>query len=124
MRDKKCRKNINQDGIKYDKEIQSISRWLARGDRFLAEELRNEMHIAMLNMEPGQDKPLCLRVAKCRAIDYLRSRARNYSYGGVIEHISLEALSDAGFQIDTDGNVYAPKNDYSVDIGGADDSEK
>ena len=112
-----------KDSIQYDKEIKSMSRWLARGDRFLAEELRSEMHIAILNMEQDQDKAFCLRVAKCRAIDYLRSRARNYSYGGAFKHVSLDALMDAGFQIDTMGNVYAPRNDYSADIGEEDTSD-
>ena len=81
------------------------------------------MHIAIMNMDQDADKPFCLRVAKCRAIDYLRSRARNYSYGGVVKHISLEALGDAGFQIDSAGKVYPPQNDYSADIGGSEDSE-
>ena len=116
--------NNMKDSMKYDRDIQIVARWLARGDRFLAEELRSEMHIAMLNMERDRDKAFCMRVAKCKAIDYLRSRARNYSYGGAFKHISLEALGDAGFQIDTDGNVYAPNNDYSTDIGDADDSSK
>lgn len=107
-----------QDSIEYDKKIKAIAGWLARGDKFLAEELQSEMHIAIMNMEAGKPMSFYLRVAKCRAIDYLRSRARHYSYGGAIKHVSLEAIKEAGFQIDTDGNVYTPKNDYQVDIGG------
>lgn len=106
----------SRDTMQYDREIKIISRWLARGDRFLAEELRNEMHIAIMTMEPNPDVRFCIRVAKCRAIDYLRSKARNYSYGGRIKHVSLEAMRDAGFQIDTMGNVYAPYNDNTADI--------
>ncbi len=123
MCDKICMNNINQDAVRYEKEVKIISRWLARGNSFLAEELKNEMHIAILNMDQDCDKAFCLRVAKCRAIDYLRSRAQNYSYGGVIKHVSLEALSDAGFQIDTEGHVYSPKNDYSVDIRNSEDPD-
>ena len=123
MRDKTCMNNIMKDEVRYATDVLIIARWLARGNRFLAEELRNEMHIAIMNMDQDCDKAFCLRVAKCRAIDYLRSRAQNYSYGGAVKHVSLEALKDAGFQIDTEGNVYAPQNDYSVNIGGSDDSE-
>ena len=92
-------RKVMQDSTIYDKEIQILAKWLCRGNSFLAEELRSEMHIAIMNMEEGQDKALCLRVAKFRAIDYIRSRAINYSYGGAFQHISLEAMENAGFQI-------------------------
>ena len=123
MREGIFMKNIIKDTMEYDKEIQSIARWLTRGDTFLAEELRSEMHIAIMDMEAGKPKSFYLRVAKCRAIDYLRSRARHYSYGDAIKHVSLEAIRTAGYQIDTDGNVYKPKEDCRVDIGDSDDSE-
>lgn len=121
MRDEVFMNNIIKDTAEYGKEIQSIARWLSRGDTFLAEELRNEMHIAIMNMEAGKPKSFYLRVAKCKAIDYLRSRARHYSYGGVVKHVSLEAIRKAGYQIDTEGNVYTPKNNYSTDIGDSDE---
>jgi DNA-directed RNA polymerase specialized sigma24 family protein len=108
--------------IEYDKEIQMIARRLCNGDRSLAQDLRSEMYIAILSLEAGQDKALCLRVAKCRAIDYLRSRARNYSYGGVIKHMSLDAMEEAGFQIDTEGNVYEPENHSSIFVEDVDNS--
>jgi hypothetical protein len=122
---------IMNDSTAYDKEIQIISRWLCGGDYFLAEELRSEMHIAILNMEEGLDRALCIRMAKCRAIDYLRSRAMNYSYAGAFQHISLQVMEDVGFQIDTDGNVYAPgvlstdmeDPESPDDFGDSDDSE-
>jgi len=123
MREAAFMNKIMKDSIGYDREIQSITRWLSRGDKFLAEELRSEMHIAIMNMEAGKPKHVYLRAARYRAIDYLRSRARNYSYGGAIKHISLEAMTDAGVQIDTDRNVYAPKNSYSSSVGDTGDSE-
>ena len=116
---KKCKpvfmNKVMQDSTVYDREIQILAKWLCRGDSFLAEELRSEMHIAIMGMEAGRDKALCLRVAKCRAIDYIRSRAMNYSYGGAFQHISLEAMENAGFQIDNDRNVYAPRNSTTMD---------
>ena len=117
-----CMKNIMKDSMEYDKGIQKIARRLCKGDRFLAEELRSEMHIAILNLEPGRDKAFYLHVAKCRAIDYLRSRLRNYSYAGAVKHISLEAMEDIGFQIDTEGNVYAPENSPSLFMEDSEDS--
>ena len=114
---------IMKDTTEYDKKIQSIARWLSRGDKFLAEELRSEMHIAIMNMEAGRPRRVYLQAARYKAIDYLRSRARNYSYGGVVKHVSLEAMTDAGFQIDTDRNVYAPTNGYSTHIEDTNDSE-
>ena len=102
-----------KDSMIYDKEIRMLARRLCKSDKFLAEEVRSEMHIAMLNLEEGQDKAFYLWVAKCRAIDYLRSKAKNYSYGGAVEHISLEAMREAGFQIDTERNVYEPDSSSS-----------
>ncbi len=108
-------RKVMQDFTMYDKEIQILAKWLCRGDSFLAEELRSEMHIAIMNMEEGQDRALCIRVAKFRAIDYIRSRAINYSYGGAFQHISLEAMENAGFQIDSDKNIYEPRNSTTMD---------
>ncbi len=122
MREEAFMKNIIKDTMEFDNDIQAIAGWLARGDGFLAGELRSEMHIAIMNMEGGRDKPFYLRVAKCRAIDYLRSRSRHYSYDGVIKHVSLQAIRTAGYQIDTDGNIYAPEMDNSANIGDSDDS--
>lgn len=110
-----------KDSMPYDRGIRLIARRLSHGDRFLAEELRSEMHIAILDLEPGQDIAFCFRVAKCRAIDYLRSRARNYSYSGAVTHISLESMEEAGFQIDTAGQVYAPENCSSGFVKKSDD---
>ncbi len=123
MREGVFMKNIIKDTMGFDKEIQAIAGWLTRGDRFLAEELRSEMHIAIMNMEEGKPRSFYLRVAKCRAIDYLRSRSRHYSYGGAIKHVSLQSIRTAGYQIDTDGNVYPPKADNSANIGDSDDSQ-
>lgn len=108
--------NIIKDSIEYDRGIQAIAKKLSNGDLFLAEELRSEMHIAILNMETGRDKGYYFRAAKNKAIDYLKSKARNYSYGDVVKHISLEAMEDAGFQIDTEGNMYAPEGYSSTDM--------
>ncbi len=115
--------NIIKDTMEYDNDFQIIAGWFAKGDRFTAEELRSEMHIAIMNMEAGRDRSFYLRVAKCRAMDYLRSRARHYSYGDVIKHVSLESVRTAGYQIDTDGNVYRPTEDSSINMEGTDDSE-
>ena len=105
-----------KDSIEFDEGFQAIAGRLSNGDRFLAEELRSEMHIAILSMETGRDKGYYFRAAKNKAIDYLKSKARNYSYGDLIKHISLEAMEEAGFQIDTDGNIYAPENYKLTDI--------
>ena len=101
---------VIKDYTEYDREVRIIAGKLSNGDSFLAEELRSEMYIAIMDMEVGRDKAFYLMMARYRAIDYLRSRARNYSYRSVVKHISLEAMADAGFQIDTVGKVYAPQN--------------
>ncbi len=110
-------KKFIKNSLEYDQGIQAIARKLSNGDRFLAEELRNEMHIAILGMEEGQNKGYYFRAAKNKAIDYLKSKARNYSYGAVFQHISIEAMADSGFQIDSDGKLYVPENYSSVDMG-------
>ena len=64
--------------------------------------------------EINKSKAVHLREAKCRAIDYMRSKVRNYSYEGAFQHISLETMEGSGFQIDTEGRVYLPKEQNSV----------
>jgi DNA-directed RNA polymerase specialized sigma24 family protein len=103
--------------MKFDEGIKKIARKLSRGDRFLAEELRNEMHVALLKMEEGYQMSYYFRAAKNKAIDYIKSRARNYSYCNIIKHISVEFMEESGFQIDSDGNVYTPENYSSTDMG-------
>ena len=115
-RDQIFMNNIIKDSTKYDRGIRAIARKLSNGNVFLAEELRSEMHIAILNMESGRDNGYYYRAAKNKAIDYLKSKARNYSYGDVIKHISLEAMEDAGFQIDAEGNMYTPEGYLSTDM--------
>jgi len=122
-RDLLLMKNIIQDSRGYDKGIQAIARKLSRGDKFLAEELRNEMHIAILNMERGHEAGYYFRAAKNKAIDYIKSKARNYSYRNATKHISLEAMEETGFQIDAEGNIYAPQRYSAVDMNDWDDPE-
>ncbi len=123
MRKERLMNKLNKDCIKYDKDIQIIANWLANGDRSLAAELRSEMHIALLTMDSPKSKTICIRTARCKAIDYLRSKSRHYSYDGLKKHVSLDALREAGFQIDTDGNLYAPEVDHTVEIGDFDDEQ-
>ena len=123
----KCESILMKKFIKeyseFDEGFQAIAKKLSNGDHFLAEELRSEMHIAVLSMEVGRDKAYYFRAAKYKAIDYIKSKARNYSYGDFIKHISLEAMEEAGFQIDTDGNVYAPESYKLTDIREPDDPD-
>lgn len=125
---KKCdpilMKKFIKDSVEFDEGFQAIARKLSNGDSLLAEELRSEMHIAVLSMETGRDKGYYFRAAKNKAIDYLKSKARNYSYGDLVKHISLDAMKDAGFQIDTEGNVYAPEKYTSTDMGDPDSSDQ
>ena len=93
---------------KFDAGIWAIARKLSYGDRFLAEELRDEMHVAILEMQEGQEEGYYFRSAKNKAIDYIKSKKNNYSYGNVVKHISLEAMMVAGIQIDTDGVLSYP----------------
>ncbi len=113
-----------KDSTEFDEGFQAIAKKLSNGDHFLAEELRSEMHIAVLSMETGRDKGYYFRAAKNKAIDYLKSKARNYSYGDLIKHVSLDAMKDAGFQIDTEGNVYAPEKYTSTDMGDPESSDE
>ncbi|MBD3181367.1 hypothetical protein GF312_03680 [Candidatus Poribacteria bacterium] len=107
----------------FDKGIQAIARKLSFGDPFTAEELRNEMHIALLNMEPGREDAYYYRAAKNKAIDYLKSKAVNYSYCNLVKHISYESMESSGFQLDTEGNIYEPKNHSPLDIGEIDNDD-
>lgn len=95
----------------YDKDIRGIAYKLANGNEFLAEELRSEMYMVILTSGANKDRSKCLREAKCRAIDYLRSKAMSHSYKGKIIHVSFEAMEEAGYQIDTEGRIYPPNDE-------------
>jgi len=116
-------KKLIKDSIGYDSGIKKIARKLSMGDQFLAEELRNEMHIVILSLEEGHEPGYYFRAAKNKAIDYIKSKARNHSYANAIKHVSLDAMEDAGFQIDTERKVYKPDNYSSLDTGDSDDCE-
>ena len=98
----------------YEKEIKFIAYKLANGNKFLAEDLISEMYITILTSKANKNKSLCLREAKYRAIDYLRSKSISHSYKGKIKHISLEAMKEVGFQIDTEGRVYPPNDELTL----------
>jgi hypothetical protein len=104
----------------YDTPIRKIAAKLSHGDKFLADELISEMYITILSSDLGSENgasmSLYLREAKFRAIDYMRSKDRNYTYEGTFQHISLEAMEEAGIQIDTDWQVYEPENQNSVRV--------
>jgi len=110
------------DSESFDKGICAIAGKLGHGDRFLAEELRCEMHIAILEMEEGWERGYYFRAAKNRAIDYLRSKRWNYSYDDQFQHQSFDGMLQAGFQIDTEGNLYLP--DHFVLLETVEDEEK
>ena len=122
-RDLTLMNNLIKDSTEFDRGIQAIARKLSNGNVFLAEELRNEMHIAILSMKQGREKAYYFRAAKNKAIDYLKSKAHNYSYGDMIKHISLEAMEDAGFQIDTDGKMYAPDGYLSTEMSDSNEED-
>lgn len=102
--------NINE----YDKEIKGIAYKLSKGNQFLAEDLRSEMYISLLTSGADKDKKSSIREAKCRAIDYLRSKAMSHSYKGKITHVSLDAMEEMGYQIDTEGRIYPPSDEKTT----------
>ncbi len=106
------------DTMQYDKDFQKVAGWLAHGDRFLAEELRSEMHLGVMRMAAGKDRSIYMAVARWRAIDFIRSRKYHYSDRNVIKHVSLQAIRMTGHQIDTAGSIYPPKSDNSIDMEG------
>lgn len=98
----------------YEKEVKIIANKLANGNEFLAEDLMSEMYLAILTSGVNKNKTLRLREAKYRAIDYLRSKAISHSYRGKVKHISLDAMEEVGFQIDTEGKVYPPSDESTL----------
>lgn len=108
------------DSMRFDNEFQKISGWLAKGNSFLADELRNIMHECVLKMPLEKSTGYYIKAAKYASIDFLRSRSKNYSYGDVTQHVSIEHAATAGYQVDTDGNVYAPKINNRIVLGDGD----
>ena len=92
------------DSAKFDNIIRSIARSMAVDDEYLFEELRSEMHLAILDIAAGKQDAYYIVSAKNKAIDYFRARGRRMA----IETISLEQIRASGIQIDTNGNIYFP----------------
>jgi len=110
--------------VRYAEDVLKIARWFALRDWHLTQDLTQEMHIAIQKLDPDANRGLCLRAAKCEAMDYMRSKARNYSYDNKFKHVSLSAMEISKYQIDTEGNVYLPNNRYSIDYESLDDSDQ
>lgn len=66
------------DSTRFDTQIQRIAKRLAGGDGFLAEELRSEMHIAIMSSTSTNDDE-CMVTAAAAAKAYLKGRS---DYGG------------------------------------------
>ncbi len=99
------------DSLQYDKGIQKIAAHMTgcsiKHPSFLAEELRSEMHVAILEMEDGLSEKAYLRRAGDRAKNFIRQEAKHSRY-----NISLDAMQESGYQVDTSKRVYAPDKQH------------
>lgn len=107
---------ITEITAEHTKHYQIIARWLCYGDLDLADDILQEIYVAVLDSGVTEWWELKL-LAKSRAIDYLLSRRHNYSQDNRFKHISIEAMMDAGVQIDTDCNVLLPRNFNKLEVG-------
>jgi len=115
------KKLINLD--RYCREIEMIANSLSGGDEALAGEIVSEIFIAILSSSRSRkamrNSSKRVQESRNRGVDYLRRRERQYSFRGM-RHISLEAMEELGFQVDTDGKVYPPERKVfqdSVELG-------
>lgn len=96
------------------KHYTMIARVYCNSNPSLAEAILSE--ICIMALESNKTKISDLKSsARCWAIDYLRSKRHNYSYGDAFKHISLDAMTDVGIQIDMDLNVLLPRNFSALD---------
>lgn len=91
------------DSFYLDPDILGIARSMSSGSPTLASLLRDEMHLAVLEMPDPATKRQCLRRARDRAKDFLRRRQFTDSH-----FLSLEQLSETGFQISQGGALIPP----------------
>ena len=111
-------KNFTKEEIAIlDKRFKSMANHFARGNKFLAEELRNEAWVGALNvLEEKRCYAFCTRAAKNKVVDYLRSKKLNNSYRNIKKHVSFEAIQAAGFQFTTNGEVFVlPDNTITME---------
>lgn len=65
------------DSTRFDSQIQVIAKRLADGDSFLAEELRSEMHIAVMEQMRISDS-VCMDIATVAAKAYLSGKSHTH----------------------------------------------
>ena len=64
------------DSTRFDSQIQRIAKRLSGGDTFLAEELRSEMHVAIISLaEMRISDSVCIDIAKAAAKAYLSGKS-------------------------------------------------
>lgn len=98
------------------KHYTMIARLYCKSDPDLAKAILSDICIKALESKKTKISDLKY-TAKSWAIDFLRSRRHNYSYGNIFKHISIEAMAEAGIQIDTDYNVLLPRNFRKLEVG-------
>lgn len=99
--------------LKFDGTFKTIARQYSRGDPFLAEDILSEMRISILVLPDDTNNAHAIHTAKYAAIDFVRSRLVNYSYGGKFQHVSWEAMIEAGFSFDTEGGFSMNTKNFS-----------
>lgn len=98
--------------------IFQIARKLASGNYGLVADICQMMNEEIMHLG-DVNRHLALHIAKCRAIDVLRSRAYSHSYSGVIPHIYFNAISESvidqelGHRSETDLAYSHPENEYT-----------
>lgn len=92
----------NEYLLKHLNEIDKMAKVLSRRtDNY--QDVRQEMCVACLELGSAPNFKYAMGAMRNKAIDYLRGRKHNYSYGNVKSHISLEfwldcAALDEGWQ--------------------------
>ena len=86
--------------------IKAVARRLTRDYPALHKDIEQEIALSFLEQDSGYTARELLMIAARDAIDFMRSRKCSYSWSNEIKHFSLERMIEAGYQIDTEGNIY------------------
>ena len=103
--------DISERFINY---MRVVSRCMCRNNPDLADEIFQELALAVIELEIT-DFDYLRQMVRNRTKEYLKSKKYNYSWNNRFPYFSIDAMKEAGFQFDIDGNMYVAY-DTSCDI--------
>jgi len=94
--------------IELEKSIKWYAYRLTYQTPDIFDDVCQEMRLVIWQLPEGMENGYYMRAARNKAIDYLKSKRRNYSYNDQFEHIPFDLLKENDFEFDTTLDLHYP----------------